>query len=135
MRHNHPEQTLHKDVALFLSQGLRSPTFWTTFPAGGGGRLRGAFLKSMGLKAGFPDLLVIHPQPTGAGLGCIVLGIELKAGKGRVSPEQIDVHAALTIANARIRVCRSLEDVEAFIRSHGVPMFASVGGVAFKAAA
>lgn len=135
MKRKQPEQILHTAVANFLHQGLRTPTFWTTFPAGGGGAFRGAFLKGMGLKAGFPDILVVHPQPLGAGLGCIVLGIELKAGKGRVSPEQVDVHAALTIANARVRVCRSLDDVEAFIRGHGVPLFASIGGVALRVAA
>jgi hypothetical protein len=127
-----PEQALHMHVAAFLRVALRPPTVWTTFPAGGGGRTRGAILKAMGLKPGFPDLIVIHPMPIGAGLGCIVVCPELKAARGARSADQVDTHEALTVANAHVGVCKSIEDVAALLERHGVPVYARVmagGGI------
>ena len=72
--------------------------FWfTTFPAGGGGKVRGAQLKAAGLKPGVPDILVcggyedishnVHQKD--------VLWLELKAKDGTLSQVQKSCHAEL----------------------------------------
>lgn len=115
------EQALHAAVAQYLSAALRGPTWWTTFPAGGGGKLRGALLRQAGMKAGVPDILVLHPRVGG---GTTVIGIELKAGRGRMSQVQGATHSDLTLCNVRCRVARSIEDVQRILELEGVPLFA-----------
>jgi hypothetical protein len=122
MARKNPEQRLQIAVANFLRLALRPPTVWTAFPAGGGGKVRGALLKSMGLRAGWPDVQVLHPM----GLNTLVVGIELKAKKGRLSKPQIETADALWAANARYVECRSLEEVDRCLRRAGVPMYARV---------
>jgi hypothetical protein len=129
MTRAHPEQQLQISVAQFLSVALRPPTIWTAFPAGGGGRVRGAFLKAMGLKAGWPDLLVIHPAGFSRS-GSLVVGIELKAAKGRPTPEQAAMDSAFFCAGAHYRIARSLDEVEGFLRGVGIPLHASAGAKA-----
>src|ERR1700682_4291340 len=53
----HPEQALQIAAAEYLTRALPDYARFTAFPAGGGGRVRGARLKAMGLKGGVPDLL------------------------------------------------------------------------------
>jgi hypothetical protein len=123
MRKN-PEQQLHLAVAKFLRHALRSPVFWTTFPAGGGGRMRGAFLRGMGLKAGVPDILVF--APTGISNASQVVGIELKAPKGAISTAQYDTHVDLEKAGVRCLIARSVDDVECILIANGVRLHARV---------
>ena len=123
-RMKRPEQALQIQVAKYLGLALRAPTYWTAFPAGGGGRTRGAFLKAMGLKAGFPDLVVMHPL----GLNTLVVGIELKAGKGKLSEAQLTACEALWAVNARYIECRSLDEVDRCLRRAGIPMHGSLPG-------
>lgn len=123
-----PEQALHLAVARFLRIALRPPTTWTTFPSGGGGRIRGAQLKAAGLAKGWPDLLVLHPAPNGG--GPILLGLELKAKGGRISPEQRSIMAAFHECRAWYVLCRSVEEVERACRYVGVPLRATVSGEA-----
>lgn len=123
-RRKTPEQELHLAVAAFLRHAVRPPVFWTTFAAGGGGRLRGAFLNGMGLKAGVPDILVFAPCEM-AGVS-LVLGIELKAGKGTLGPHQIETHLDLELAGVRCHVARSVDDVDIILATNGVPLRARV---------
>lgn len=81
-----PEHEFHKTVAQFLDAALPSSCWWTTFPAGGGGKARGGKLKAMGLKPGVADILILHEGPTDAATS--VLWIELKAPKGDTSDAQ-----------------------------------------------
>ena len=117
-RRKQPEQDLQKAVAVYLTACLVKPWRWSAFPAGGGGKVRGAILASMGLKAGIPDLLFFHPDGDWH-------GIELKAPKGTATEEQIDF---LEWANGRSAVCRSLTQVEATLRAWGVPLRGAVQG-------
>lgn len=112
------EETLHRAVADYLRLTLAPETFVTTFPAGGGGRVRGARLKAMGLKAGMPDLMIWWPGSDG---WARCLGIELKSAKGRLSPDQRATHAALREAGCLIEVCRSIDDVQRALRAWSVP--------------
>lgn len=119
-----PEEILQNAVADFLAGALHPPTMWTAFPAGGGGKIRGAKLKRMGLKPGWPDIIVLHPYE----LTTLVVGIELKAAKGRLSAPQIETCEALWAANARYVECRSLEEVQRCLERAGVPLHGYVAG-------
>ena len=114
------EAQLHKAVAGFLDAGLPTNAVWTTFPAGGGGKVRGAQLKARGLKPGWPDIQIF----VAGRLVCI----ELKVGKNKPEPEQVECHAALTNAGAHVYVCRSLEEVQAALRDSNVPFRATAWG-------
>jgi hypothetical protein len=80
--------------------------------------------KARGVKAGFPDVLVMHPL----GLNTLVVGIELKAKKGRLSDAQAATCEALWAANARYVECRSLEEVQRCLERAGVPLHGYVAG-------
>lgn len=123
-----PEQKLHRAVADFLTVALRSPTIWTTIPAGGGGKTRGAILKAMGLHKGWPDLIIMHPgqlsiMSTWDRAPTKVIGIELKA-KTKLSPSQKEVALGFKACNADYRVCHSVAEVESVLKSHGIPLHA-----------
>lgn len=121
-----PEAALHRSVANFLRTALKPPTLFTTFPAGGGGKVRGAQLKALGMAKGWPDLIVIHPALHPG--YTLLVGLELKARRGRLSPEQIAMQGAFGRAGAFYFVCRSVEDVEAALWEAQVPLHASVMG-------
>lgn len=122
----HPEQQLHKAVAAYLRVALKPPTIWTTFPSGGGGKVRGAQLKAMGLQAGWPDILVISQSESVTHATCVV-GIELKSLKGRASEMQMAVRHDFITCRAHYYICRSVDEVEGFLRGVGIPLHASVG--------
>jgi len=114
-----PEQILHKAVAHFLRLSLKPPVVWSTFPAGGGGKVRGAQLKAMGLRKGMPDLLVIAPGP-------VLVGIELKSKAGKQTPEQFQVATDFKDCGAWLVLCRSVDEVEKALRFCKIPMTARV---------
>lgn len=124
MKRANPEQRLQIAVAAYLRLALRSPTTWTAIGHGGGGKVRGALLKASGVVPGWPDLLIMHPMFANT----LVVGIELKAKKGRVSPQQRGISMEFALCNAGYHFARSLEDVEYILRTAGIPLFASTGG-------
>jgi hypothetical protein len=127
MSRQRPEQALQISVAAFLRHALKPPTIWTAFPAGGGGRVRGAFLKAMGLQAGWPDLLVMYHRPTLNGFHApLVVGLELKAGKGKQTPEQKAVESTLNYLGAYYFIARSVDEVEGFLKGVGIPLHAAL---------
>lgn len=107
------EQNFHKGVATLLKAALPDDVVATTFPAGGGGRIRGAILKGMGLVPGMPDWLVAHAGKT--------LWLELKTEIGRLSPAQKVCHERLRVAGHQVEVCRNIFDVIDALDRHGVP--------------
>ena len=129
-RRKRPEQALHQQVAKFLAVALRFPTFWTTFPAGGGGRIRGAILKSMGLKDGVPDILIFCAgYPDGM---TRVIGLELKAEKGKLTPAQKDMGKTFEAFGGLYLVARSVNEVEVLLFTAGVPLVATTGTARFS---
>lgn len=118
-KREHPERDLQIAVAAYLAVALKPPTIWTAFPAGGGGKVRGGQLKAMGLKPGWPDILVIAPGP-------VVVAIELKAKVGRQSPEQKIVAKAFWDCKAPYYLCRSAGDVQMSLEDCRVPLHAKV---------
>jgi hypothetical protein len=113
------EAQLHKAVADYLSAVLQPPTWWTTIGHGtylGDQRsraIRGGQMKRRGVKAGVPDICIIHDG--------IAKWIELKAEKGTLSDDQKACHEMLRRAGCWVLVCRSLSDVEATLEAWEIP--------------
>jgi hypothetical protein len=101
-----PEEALHNAVADYLTVAIKAPDWWTTFPSGGGGKVRGGKLKRAGLKAGVPDILIIKGDEGTAHW------IELKAKGGTLSDAQKETWPLLTQANCGWQLCRSTEEVQ-----------------------
>lgn len=97
------EEQVHRAIAQYCDAVLPQSVFWTTFPAGGGGVVRGARLQGMGLKPGVPDLMFIFASRT--------YFIEVKAEGGRLSTCQRECHEDLFEAGACVATCRSIDDV------------------------
>lgn len=125
MKRKHPEQTLQIQVANYLRVALRPPTIWTAIGHGGGGKVRGAILKAMGVQPGWPDILIIHPLPEL--VYHAVLGIELKSTKGKQSPDQHAVMEGFQNATCDYKICRSINDVALALVHAGVPLYARLG--------
>ena len=124
------EDDLHAQVARALDVLLLPPTEWSTFPSGGyelsaAARAR---LFRLGLKTGWPDVLVLH--------GGRAHGIELKAREGRLSETRIvrtrsggarivvgqrEMHERLRSAGMPIVVCRSVRSVLDQLHAWGIP--------------
>lgn len=119
MKRQRPEAQLHMAVAHYLRVALRPPVVWSTIGHGGGGKVRGAQLKAMGLRKGMPDLLVIAPGP-------VLVGIELKSKVGKQTPEQFQVATDFKDCGAWLVLCRSVEEVERALRYCKIPMTARV---------
>lgn len=121
------ETSFHMNVAGLLNKHLAEPAFWTTFPAGGGGENRGKLLKSLGLKSGFPDILIIVPRELvlidGRSVTVPFLYlIELKKfGKGELSANQLETQPKLTATGARVANCETLEQVHAALIEWQIP--------------
>lgn len=76
-----PEQVLQQQIAAFLQAAYPS-LVWFHPPNGGArSKVEGAIFKAMGVKPGVPDLVFVLPDGRAAFL-------ELKAGRGRLSPAQ-----------------------------------------------
>jgi len=108
------EHALHRAVAAYLAAVLPADAFWTTFPAGSGGKARGGQLKAAGLRPGVPDLILLYRGR--------FLGIELKSAKGRVSDAQQACRALILAAGGAWAECRSLDDIELALTEFRVPL-------------
>lgn len=97
-----PELLLQMEIVEMLKTKLKRDVFYTAFPAGGGGRVRGAKLKKAGLQAGWPDIQLIYKGR--------FYGLEIKTPIGRLSPAQIDLHKKLTGSGCLIAVVRSVSE-------------------------
>ncbi len=118
-RRANPEERLHRSVADYLNVALPSVSCWTTIPAGGGGRIRGAKLKAMGYCKGWPDLEIVWDST--------VHYIELKVPGKYPGADQKKCHNNLRSAGARVAVCHRIEEVEGTLRGWGLPLRATTG--------
>ena len=120
MTRQHPEDDLHMSVARFLDLALPLDSAWTTVEHGGKrGKREAARLKAKGVKAGWPDILIIYRQRA--------LTIELKALGGRLSNNQKLRHPMILRAGAPVAVCSRIEEVEGTLRGWGLPLRATTG--------
>ncbi len=111
------EQSLQHTVADFMAWCVPAPPvgpWWTAVnPIPAKSRAAAGISKAMGLKAGTPDIVMCWKGR--------LVGIELKAGRGRVSLAQIETHDAITLAGGVVTTCSSLDDVAAFLAALGAP--------------
>ena len=123
-RRKQPEQIFQRQVADFLDLALPRPDAWfTAIPAGAPGKLRGAIMQGMGYTPGTPDMVVIYKWLP-------PIWLELKSAGGGLSKAQEQCRKDLGAAGCCWALCRTLEDVERALKRFGVPLRASVGGVA-----
>lgn len=103
------ERQLQKTVCEYLARSLPPDSWFTAIPGGD----RGVTL-APGYAPGAPDILVIVDGSP--------FFIELKVPKGLVPDSQVRCHMRLVDAGAKVAVCRSVEDVERFLRGYFVPL-------------
>src|SRR5262245_8586399 len=90
-----PEQQLQKAVCEHLTARGQHDLFWWHHPAGGyRSPVEAAIFKSIGNKAGLPDLFLLRQGK--------LYGLELKPEGGRLSPTQTAAHVLLWQAGAII---------------------------------
>ena len=104
-RKNRREPELQLQILIIdqLKTHLKKDVLFTAFPAGGGGRVRGAKLKKAGLQAGWPDIQLIYKGQ--------YYGLEVKTPRGRLSPSQSALHKKLIKDGSRVAVVRSVQEM------------------------
>ena len=109
---NRPEQVFQRAVVQFLDAALRD-CIWFHCPNGGGrSKAEAGILKSMGVRAGVADLVIINEFGR-------VHFIELKAGKGSLSPAQKAFRAECGRLSIPWSECRTLAEVEGTLAGWG----------------
>jgi VRR-NUC domain len=110
MRRHHPEQEIQRAVFEHLAVRVARNCFAFHVPNGGArSPVEAAIMKGIGVKAGIPDIVVVHDGQ--------FFGLELKAPNGRLTAAQRDAHAALAAAGATVSVAYSLDDALAQLES------------------
>lgn len=113
-----PEHDLQIVVTRFLAVALPPDIVWTAVDHGAGkmtARSAGQ-RKARGVKPGQADYRFVIPPHGRSG------EIELKATKGRQSPEQKSWQAGIEVAGGLYRICRSLDEVIQALLDWGVPL-------------
>lgn len=118
-KRKHPEYDLHVKVVTALKKRLPADACVLHIPNARQGNDQRAqtdrmHRDRMGVMQGAPDLLVIRHGR--------VLGIELKASAGQLSPMQQWAHSVLLGCGVAVAVCRTLEEVESFLALNGAPL-------------
>jgi hypothetical protein len=115
----HDEDSLQRDVCQFLAVALPTGATYFAVPNGGKRSKReAARMTGLGLRAGVPDLVVIHRGRA--------LFVELKAKRGVMSAAQRDMLRLLGFCGCQVMLCRSVPEVEAALLAAGVPLRATV---------
>ena len=118
-----PEQLVHKSIVTFLDLALTPPDWYSTVPSGGGGRIRGAMLKALGLKKGLPDIMLVR-------LGR-VYWLEVKPGKLKAKDYQKTMHARLALAGCAMpAVVHNIVETHDALVAWGFPVRAKILGQA-----
>lgn len=112
------EFQLHKQAAEYFRTVLAPEVLWWHTANNPKSAKHGAWLKDMGLLAGVPDFLLYFRNADGWGE---LLGIEMKARRGRVSDSQIEFGRRLNDEGGSYFVCKSLNDVECALKYCDVP--------------
>src|SRR5262245_24212042 len=111
----HDEDDLQRAVVEYLRWCLPDDATYFAVPNGGQRHAKAAArLVGLGLRAGVPDLEIIHRGTP--------LFIELKTARGLLSEVQRQMHRKLAYCGAQTFVCRSLDCVEESLREMGVPL-------------
>jgi len=100
-------------------------TWWSAIDHGAGklSKRAGGMMKARGVKRGLPDFILMAQGKRSKEIGLgFVLGLELKVGKGTLSPDQIEVRIAWLAMGHGYYVARSLEEVQEILEHCHVPM-------------
>lgn len=109
----HEEDDIQRDVVTFLRWALPADAEYCHIPNGGQRHKRAAArLVGLGLRAGMPDLLVVHQGRA--------LFIELKAPGGVLSSVQRQVIRKLKYCGCLVELCRSVPEVERVLVDAGL---------------
>jgi VRR-NUC domain len=112
-RRNQPEAILQRSLVEHLRWCARGDVWWTHIPNGGSrSPIEAAIFKSLGVRPGSPDLLIIRAGAP--------LFLELKALGRKLSPVQTECHDALRRAGAQIEVADNIDAALAFLARVGV---------------
>jgi hypothetical protein len=125
-----PEDSLHEAVADALEILVLPPAMWTTFPAGNVPLepRYAAKLARLGLKRGWPDIIVVCDRAFGIELKKVggtlsrTRVVRTQRGAMRTLEGQVDVFPRLVAAGMRIAVCHSVEEVLRALVGWGVPL-------------
>lgn len=111
----HDEDDLQRAVMVFLDWSLPPDAVAFAVPNGGKrGKREAARMRGMGVKAGIPDICVIHSGR--------VAFIELKARRGVMSPAQKDMTRRLVYCRTAVFMCKSVDEVDEALRTVGVQL-------------
>ncbi len=109
------EFSLHRAAADFLDYALPPAAYHTAVDAGShASHAAGGKAKARGVRPGFPDHLVIWNG--------LVIAIEFKTAKGKVTATQHATHAKLRLNGVQVFVCRSVDDLRTVLLEAGVPL-------------
>ena len=111
----HHEDSLQKACVAWFDHTHKGLSPYLHHSPNGGFRWRdeAAKFKAMGVRAGFPDLVLLIPRH-----GHPFLAIELKYGRNGQSPRQKAYQKALEAIGARYVVVRSLEEFRRVIEEY-----------------
>ena len=108
MTRNRDEDRLQMVIVSLLRLAGKPGLFWCSIPNEGKRKPQTANrLKALGMVAGAPDLLLLWNGKA--------IGLELKAEKGRQTPEQRDVERAWMLAGGVYKVCRGYAEAKGFL--------------------
>jgi len=113
IRRAHPEDQIQR--AVFEHLRVRgAPNVFAFHPANGGYRkpIEAAVLKSVGVRAGVPDVIAVHEGRC--------FGLELKAPGGRATELQLATIAAMEAAGAFCSVAEGLDTAPAVLEAWGL---------------
>lgn len=115
-----PEETIQRAIVAYLRLALpTTAVVWAT-PNQRGTRSRWemGLLAALGVRAGVPDLFVLHAGH--------LIGLEVKAPMGRVSKAQEATGAMLRLAGASVFVVRSVEEAAQALTDADIPLTARI---------
>ena len=94
-RSKRPEDAIQRAVLEHLRLRAPGTAYWFAVPNGGGrSPIEAAILKGLGVRAGVPDLIIVHAGKT--------YGLELKAEGNRPTRLQTEAQDAMRAAGAEV---------------------------------
>jgi hypothetical protein len=112
-RRKNPEQAIHRAVAQHLrTRAVPGLVWWHTPNGGSRGKIEGAILKAMGVRAGVSDFIFVHDGK--------IFALELKAEGGRATVEQLKFLSDIDAAGAYTALPVGLDAALATIESWGL---------------
>lgn len=115
-----PEEAAQRQVVEYLQLSAPPSLIWYACPNGGHSKGQNGRNKALGVLPGVPDLHFVLD-------GNRIAYIEMKAPKGVLSEAQKTFKAVCVLRGSPWALCRSVDEVEAALRSWGVPLKATLG--------